>query len=54
VVFDPATIRDVATFDKPTVPSAGIELVIVNGCVTYRDGALTGERAGGMIRRRAA
>ena len=54
VVFDPATVRDRATFDGPAVASAGIELVMVNGRATYRDGALTGERAGGMIRRQAA
>ena len=54
VVFDPATVRDRATFDGPAVTSAGIELVMVNGRPTYRGGALTGERAGQMIRRQAA
>ena len=54
VVFDPATISDRATFDAPAVTSAGIDLVMVNGRVAYRDGALTGERAGTMIRRSAA
>jgi len=54
VVFDPATVQDRATFDGPAVTSAGIELVMVNGRPTYRGGALTGERAGQMIRRQAA
>lgn len=54
VVFDPATVRDAATFENPAVPSIGIELVMVNGHVTYRDGALTADRGGGFIRRQAA
>ncbi len=53
VVFDPKTVRDVATFDDPAVPSDGIELVMVNGRIGYREGRLTGERSGGFIRRQA-
>jgi N-acyl-D-amino-acid deacylase len=53
VVFDPRTVRDVATFEVPAVPSEGIALVLVNGAVGYRDGRLAGERAGEFLRRAA-
>ena len=46
VVFDPATIRDRATFDRPRQYPEGVHAVVVNGVVTVQDGALTGKRAG--------
>jgi N-acyl-D-amino-acid deacylase len=46
VVFDPATIRDTATFDRPRQYPVGVTAVVVNGVVTVKDGALTGRRAG--------
>lgn len=46
VVFDPATIRDRATFDQPRQYPEGVRAVVVNGIVTVRDGALTGRRGG--------
>jgi N-acyl-D-amino-acid deacylase len=46
VVFDPARIRDKATFDNPRQYPEGVEAVVVNGVVTVRDGALTGKRGG--------
>lgn len=39
-VFDPATVIDRATFDEPTLPSAGIAHVIVGGMFVVRDGVL--------------
>ena len=51
VVFDPATIADRATYDKPTLPAAGIDMVFVNGCLSYRNGEATGDRAGRLLRR---
>jgi len=45
VVFDPARIRDRATFDVPRQYPEGVEVVIVNGMVTVRDGQMTGQRA---------
>ncbi len=46
VVFDPATIRDRATFEQPRQYPEGVAVVVVNGVVTVRDGALTGQRGG--------
>ena len=39
-VFDPATVIDRATFEQPTLTSAGIPYVIVNGTFVVRDGRL--------------
>lgn len=49
-VFDPDNIADMADWLAPTRPAAGIDLVIVNGILTWRDGGATGERAGRVIR----
>ena len=46
VVFDPATIADTATFEKPHQYPVGIDTVIVNGIVTVRNGKHTGAHAG--------
>ncbi|MBI3516386.1 MAG: D-aminoacylase [Proteobacteria bacterium] len=51
VLFDPATVIDRATFQAPTQPAAGIELVLVNGKPVWRDGAATGARPGRALRR---
>jgi N-acyl-D-aspartate/D-glutamate deacylase len=40
VAFDPDTVIDRATFREPTLPSEGIEYVLVNGTVLVRDGEL--------------
>lgn len=39
-VFDPATIRGNATVDNPNQFSSGIDLVIVNGKIAFRNGKL--------------
>jgi len=39
-VFDPATINGNATVENPNQYSSGIELVIVNGKVAFKDGKL--------------
>jgi N-acyl-D-aspartate/D-glutamate deacylase len=39
-VFDPATIRGNGTVENPNQFSSGIDLVIVNGKIAYRDGKL--------------
>ena len=51
VVFNPATVLDLATFERPAVYPAGIRDVIVNGRLAVRDGRETGVRAGRLIRR---
>ena len=51
VLFDPDTVIDRATFDNPSQPAAGIELVMVNGRVVWRDGGATGARPGRALRR---
>jgi N-acyl-D-amino-acid deacylase len=51
VLFDPNTIADTATFERPTTPAAGIAGVWVNGRAVWRDGAATGDRPGRALRR---
>jgi N-acyl-D-amino-acid deacylase len=51
VVFDPKTVADLATFETPMVPAAGIDTVFVNGQIIWRDGASTGARPGRALRR---
>lgn len=49
-IFDPATIRDVSTFEDPKHYSTGVKHVIVNGRRVLADGALTAERPGRPLR----
>jgi N-acyl-D-amino-acid deacylase len=51
VVFDPAEIRDVATFENPWQRSAGIEYVFVNGIPVISRGHFTGKFPGRVLRR---
>jgi N-acyl-D-amino-acid deacylase len=51
VLFDPATVRDVATFDDPKRPADGIHAVWVNGVLTSRGQTPTGERGGRFLPR---
>ena len=51
VVFDPETIRDVATFEEPNVYSEGVEHVVVNGRVVLDGGRMTEERPGRPLTR---
>jgi N-acyl-D-amino-acid deacylase len=50
VVFDPATIIDVATFEKPHQLSVGVKHVFVNGVAVVRDGRHTGATPGRVVR----
>ncbi|WP_315722284.1 MULTISPECIES: D-aminoacylase [unclassified Bradyrhizobium] len=50
-IFDAASVRDSATYDEPCVPAAGIEAVIVNGALTWWQGAHQNARAGQVITR---
>ena len=49
-VFDPATVRDTASFEDPIRPAAGITHVFVNGRQVWGDGAVTGNRPGRALR----
>lgn len=49
VVFDPQTVRDTATFEKPHSYSAGFEFVLVNGEVVIENGKHTGARPGQIL-----
>ena len=49
-VFDPATVRDTASFEDPIRPAAGIAHVFVNGRQVWGDGAVTGNRPGRALR----
>jgi dihydroorotase/N-acyl-D-amino-acid deacylase len=50
VIFDPATVIDRATFEKPHQLSVGIKDVFVNGKAVWRDGKLTDARPGRALR----
>ena len=51
VVFDPNTIADMATFERPMERAAGIHSVYVNGVPVWADAAHTGERPGQVLNR---
>lgn len=50
VVFDPATIRDLATFENPNQLSAGMDYVLVNGVPVIEAGKMTGKLPGKVLR----
>ncbi|CAL80214.1 D-aminoacylase (N-acyl-D-amino-acid deacylase) [Bradyrhizobium sp. ORS 278] len=50
-IFDAASVRDAATYDEPCVPAAGIDAVVVNGALTWWQGAHQNARAGQVITR---
>jgi N-acyl-D-amino-acid deacylase len=49
VVFDPATIVDHATFEKPHQLATGVEHVFVNGGHVLEDGEHTGAKPGRVV-----
>ena len=49
-VFDPATVRDTATFEAPHSYAQGFSVVVVNGRVAFENGELTDERPGRVLR----
>jgi dihydroorotase/N-acyl-D-amino-acid deacylase len=51
VVFDPATIHDVATFEKPNQPSEGMRFVLVNGVPVIEEGKMTSALPGKVLTR---
>ena len=49
VVFDPASVRDRATFDNPNQLSEGMEYVLVNGVPVIDQGKMTGALPGKVL-----
>jgi N-acyl-D-amino-acid deacylase len=50
-LFDAGTVGEMATFAQPIRPARGIEAVIVNGAMVWRDGKPTGARPGRVLAR---
>ena len=50
VVFDPATIRDTATFERPQQLAKGVDDVFINGVEVWRAGKHTGAKPGRFVR----
>ncbi len=48
-IFDPARVRDAATFDKPHQYAEGFRYVIVNGQLVYENGTVTAARPGRVL-----
>jgi N-acyl-D-amino-acid deacylase len=51
VVFDPKTIQDHATYDKPRQLATGVSEVFVNGVEVVHGGEHTGAKPGRVVRR---
>ena len=49
-LVDPLTVGDRSDYDAPTRPAAGVPHVLVSGRFALRDGALTTERPGQVLR----
>jgi N-acyl-D-amino-acid deacylase len=50
VVFDPATIQDHATYDKPHQLATGVDDVFINGVQVLKGGKHTGAKPGRVVR----
>lgn len=50
VIFNPATIRDLATYEKPNQLSQGMDYVLVNGTAVIDRGKMTGALPGKVLR----
>ena len=48
VVFDPETIRDVGTYEKPNQPAEGVQTLLVNGELVIAEGKLLTDAAPGQ------
>ncbi|MEK6709749.1 MAG: D-aminoacylase [Nitrospinota bacterium] len=54
VLFDPARVRDTATYERPMSYPEGIAMVLVNGVPVVEGGAHTGARPGRGLRKPSA
>jgi N-acyl-D-aspartate/D-glutamate deacylase len=52
IVFDPTTVIDRATYEKPNQPALGMRHVLVNGGFVIRDGELKKDAFPGKAVRR--
>ncbi|MDH4094711.1 MAG: D-aminoacylase [Betaproteobacteria bacterium] len=50
-IFDAGTVDEAASFAQPIQPARGIDAVVVNGEVVWRDGKATGARPGQVLAR---
>lgn len=53
-LFDPETVGEAATYERPMVAAHGIDTVIVNGEVVWQNGQGTGARPGRVLTHEAA
>ncbi len=53
-LFDASTVDAAATYEQPIAPARGIEVVVVNGQVVWREGRTTGARPGQVLSRQRA
>ncbi|HEU4586610.1 MAG TPA: D-aminoacylase [Gemmatimonadaceae bacterium] len=51
IVFDPATVRDRATYEEPQLLATGMRYVFVNGKLAVGQGEYTGALAGRVVKR---
>ena len=52
-LLNPDTVNEGNSFARPIAPAIGIDTVIVNGVVVWRDGEASGARPGRVLRRQA-
>jgi len=50
VIFDAATIQDHATYEKPHQFATGVQQVLVNGVLVFKDGKHTGAKPGRFVK----
>jgi len=50
MIFDPKTIIDRATYERPHQLSVGVRYVLVNGVAVVDDGRITGAKPGVVLR----
>ncbi len=49
VIFDPNTVRDVATFEQPHQYAEGVKTVVINGQIAFENGKITPARPGRLL-----
>lgn len=50
VLFDPAAVRERATYVSPNIPALGFDVVLVNGIVAREGGQLLDKHAGMLVK----